>query len=164
MAAEKVTQVPVVTIASTVVYLVNGNVNQPKPAIVHVVGDGSTVDLHQFLDYSGATILRRNVRHLDDPLHVESPHVLAQNGAYLTPKEFERRRQEEVNRAREVEHQRHLNQMRLQNDRIVRLAKDGFGVTQIAAQVGVSEGMVEEVLRTEKVQVAQAPKPQPAGV
>lgn len=156
-------RVPMVTISTPVVYLVNGEMNQAKSAIVHKCGDEGIVDLHQFGDYNGSTFLRRNVRHLDDPAYKINPQLLAQAGAYLTPKEYAIRKEEEIKRIQDAERQRHLGQIRMQNERIIRLASDGFTVTQIAAQVGISEGMVEEVLRGEKITPATTPKLNPAG-
>ncbi len=155
-------QIPIVTISQTVVYLVNGEMDQAKAAIVAKTGDEGIVDLHQFGDYSGSTFYRRNVRHADDPLYTINPHLKAQAGSYLTPKEYAIRREEEIKRIQNAERERHLNQIRMQNDRIVRLANDGFNVTQIAAQVMISEGMVEDVLRTEKITPATTPKLAPA--
>lgn len=159
MAERSNVQIPIVTISTPVVYLINGDINQAKAAIVSRTGDDGVVDLHQFGDQSGVTFMRRSVRHVDDPLHTLNPSIMAVNGAYITSREFESRRQKELQRLQDLERERYLNQLRLQNDRIVRLAKDGYGVSQIAAQVGVAEGMVETVLREEKVTVAAAPKP-----
>lgn len=156
--------VPAVTVAVPVVYLVNGNINQPQAAIcLTVPTDDGQVDLGVYPQYGGATRLQRSVRHLDDPLHEQKPDILGRVGAYLSPREFEDRRQREILLAQEQDRQRHLHQMKAQNDRICSLARDGMPVGMISAQVGVSDAMVEEVLRNAGVKIGSGKVPVASG-
>ena len=135
-----------VTVSTPVVYLVNGDLRQALPAIVAVPGEEGVVDLHHFLKHGTGTRPVKGVRHLKDPRNLTDPTWVGQTGAWLSQSEYAAMIDEQNQAKRDQEMKRHVDQMKAQNERIVRYGREGMQVSQIAATVGVSPQLVDKVL------------------